>query len=117
MEPPAAHGTDSATESRFVTEADWIPGFWNYLLDLDLDRDDLIAELIQNDLDQDATQTVISFERDKLIGEGNGRPVERPKAGSGCGRSRVPATAFPPNGGGLASRITAPPSRSATRSV
>jgi len=59
---------------QFVTEADWIPGFWNYLLDLD--RDDLIAELVQNDLDQDATRTVISFERDHLICEGNGRPVE-----------------------------------------
>lgn len=61
-------------QGQFVTEADWIPGFWNYLLDLN--RDDLIAELIQNDLDQDATRTVISFERDHLICEGNGRPVE-----------------------------------------
>src|SRR5258708_31459219 len=60
-------------ESRFVTEADWIPGFWNYLLDLN--RDDLIAELIQNDLDQDATCTIISFEQDHLVCEGNGRPV------------------------------------------
>jgi len=68
---------DSGSESeigRFVTEADWIPGFWNYLLDLD--REDLIAELIQNDLDQDATRTVISFKRDHLICEGNGRPIE-----------------------------------------
>ncbi len=61
-------------EGKYVTEADWIPGFWNYLLDLD--RDDLIAELIQNDLDQDATRTVISFERDHLVCEGNGSPVE-----------------------------------------
>ena len=36
---------DSGTDTRFVTEADWIPGFWNYLLDLD--REDLVAELIQ----------------------------------------------------------------------
>ena len=64
----------SGSEPQFVTEADWISGFWNYLLDLD--RDDLVAELIQNDLDQDATRTVISFERDHLICEGNGRPVE-----------------------------------------
>lgn len=61
-------------DREFVTEADWIPGFWNYLLDLD--RDDLIAELIQNDLDQDATRTLISFEQDHLICEGNGKPVE-----------------------------------------
>lgn len=65
---------ETNTEPGFVTEADWIPGFWNYLLDLD--RDDLIAELIQNDLDQDATRTVISFEQGHLICEGNGRPVE-----------------------------------------
>ncbi|MGH6778731.1 MAG: HNH endonuclease [Bradyrhizobium sp.] len=64
----------NTNEGQFVTEADWIPGFWNYLLDLD--RDDLIAELVQNDLDQDATRTVISFERDHLICEGNGRAVE-----------------------------------------
>jgi hypothetical protein len=66
--------TPDTEEGQFVTEADWIPGFWNYLLDLDCD--DLIAELIQNDLDQDATGTVISFERDHLVCEGNGRPVE-----------------------------------------
>lgn len=65
---------DGRSATQFVTEADWIPGFWNYLLDLD--RDDLIAELIQNDLDQDATRTVICFESDHLVCEGNGRPVE-----------------------------------------
>lgn len=74
MDVHVAHDLDSETEPRFVTEADWIPGFWNYLLDLD--RDDLIAELIQNDLDQDATRTVISFEQGHLVCEGNGRPVE-----------------------------------------
>jgi hypothetical protein len=70
----ATNDLDSIDVGQFVTEADWIPGFWNYLLDLD--RDDLIAELIQNDLDQDATRTVISFERDHLVCEGNGKPVE-----------------------------------------
>jgi len=74
MDAPVAQEFDSDTDSQFVTEADWIPGFWNYLLDLD--REDLIAELIQNDLDQDATRTVISFEQDRLVCEGNGRPVE-----------------------------------------
>lgn len=65
---------DHGTDNQFVTEADWIPGFWNYLLDLD--REDLVAELIQNDLDQDATRTVISFEENRLVSEGNGKPVE-----------------------------------------
>ena len=73
MDSPEALDSDNA-EERFVTEADWIPGFWNYLLDLD--RDDLIAELIQNDLDQDATRTVITFEPDHVVCEGNGRQVE-----------------------------------------
>ena len=65
---------NSEVDGRFVTEADWIPSFWNYLLDLN--AEDLIAELIQNDLDQDATRTVVSFEEDRLICEGNGRPVD-----------------------------------------
>jgi hypothetical protein len=73
MDAPAALDRE-INESQFVTEADWIPGFWNYLLDLN--RDDLIAELIQNDLDQGATRTLISFEQDHLVCEGNGRPVD-----------------------------------------
>ena len=60
--------------AQFVTEFDSIPGFWNYLVGLD--SNDLIAELIQNDLDQGATRTAISFERKCLICEGNGEPVD-----------------------------------------
>ena len=58
---------------QYITKFDGIPGFWNYLADLN--QDDLIAELIQNDLDQGATQTIISFERKRLVCEGNGEPV------------------------------------------
>ena len=61
-------------DRRFVTEADWIPSFWNFLVGLN--RDDLIAELIQNDLDQAATRTIISFQKDQLVCEGNGNPVD-----------------------------------------
>ena len=61
-------------EVGLVTEFDQVPIFWNFLAGLD--RNDLIVELIQNDLDQDATRTVISFEQDRLVCEGNGRPVE-----------------------------------------
>jgi hypothetical protein len=64
--------TDEGTE--FVTEADWIPDFWNFLLGLD--RNDLIAELVQNDLDQQAVRTVISFEQACLICEGDGNPID-----------------------------------------
>ena len=60
---------------KFDSKVDWIPSFWNFLADLN--RDDLIAELIQNDLDQDATSTEISFEEDELICYGNGRPVDK----------------------------------------
>src|ERR1700722_3528665 len=62
-------------EQQFVSEADWIPDFWNFLLGLD--RDDLIAELVQNDMDQNATRTVVTFELDRLTSEGNGNPVDR----------------------------------------
>ena len=65
---------DRRAEPQYVTKFDAIPGFWNYLIGLD--RNDLIAELIQNDLDQGATLTVISFEQTRLICEGNGEPVD-----------------------------------------
>ena len=58
-----------------VTEFDAIPSFWQFLNGLDCN--DLVAELVQNDLDQDATQTVSYFEKNQLICEGNGRPVDR----------------------------------------
>ncbi len=60
---------NSPSDTGFVTEFDAIPGFWNYLVGLD--RKDLIAELIQNDLDQGATRTVISFEKTRLVCDGN----------------------------------------------
>ena len=74
MDSPLTYDIENETVSEFVTEADWIPSFWNFLLGLD--RNDLIAELIQNDLDQNATRTVISFEQDRLVCEGNGKPVD-----------------------------------------
>ena len=64
----------AAAGSEFVSEADWVPDFWNFLLGLD--PEDLIPELVQNDIDQDATRTIISFERNRLVCEGNGRPVD-----------------------------------------
>ena len=78
MSPDRSHaiGERSGQGNRpgLVTEADWVPSFWNFLLKLE--REDLIAELVQNDLDQGATRTVISFERDRLVCEGNGRSVD-----------------------------------------
>ena len=74
MDALVVNDLDRQSGTRFVTEFDAIPGFWNYLGSLD--RTDLIAELIQNDLDQDATRTVISFGRTCLVCSGNGKPVE-----------------------------------------
>lgn len=74
MQAPITPHTETDEGTEFVTEADWIPDFWNFLLGLD--RNDLIAELVQNDLDQQATRTVISFEQDHLVCEGNGKPVD-----------------------------------------
>ena len=74
MNAIVVHDLDLPRDPRFVTEFDAIPGFWDFLVGLD--RNDLIAELIQNDLDQGATRTVVSFERASLVCEGNGRPVD-----------------------------------------
>ena len=74
MNTTLIHESENENRVKFVTEADWIPIFWNFLLGLN--RDDLIAELIQNDLDQNATRTVISFEQGRLVCEGNGKPVD-----------------------------------------
>ena len=74
MDSSVVNDLEGPIDIQFVTEFDSIPGFWNYLAGLN--RDDLIAELIQNDLDQGATRTVILFERTCLVCDGNGRPVE-----------------------------------------
>ena len=74
MERISPQTVESEEATEYVTESDWIPDFWNFLLGLD--RYDLVAELIQNDLDQGATQTVITFEQHRIISEGNGLPVD-----------------------------------------
>lgn len=66
--------SDVTSQTDFVTEADWVPSFWQFLTSLD--KRDLIAELIQNDLDQGATRTVIAFGRDYLTSEGDGASVD-----------------------------------------
>ena len=74
MDAQVVDHPDRRVGTRFVTKFDAIPGFWNYLRGLDCN--DLIAELIQNDLDQGATRTAISFNRTSLVCEGNGEPVD-----------------------------------------
>ena len=74
MNAVVAQDQDIDSGISFVTKADWVPNFWNYLLNLDCN--DLVAELIQNDLDQGATRTVIAFEPDRIVCEGNGKSVD-----------------------------------------
>ena len=74
MNTQVAYDIENENGIKLVTEVDETPIIWNFLLGLD--RNDLIAELVQNDLDQDATRTVISFEQDRLVCEGNGKPVD-----------------------------------------
>jgi len=52
-----------------------VPQFWQYLGGLR--ADDLIAELIQNELDEDSSHTSITFDADRLTCQGNGYPVDK----------------------------------------
>ena len=59
---------------KYDTKFDAVPQFWQYLAGLN--SSDLITELIQNDLDALAKQTVIRFESDRLICQGDGEPID-----------------------------------------
>ena len=59
--------------SKYVQEADIAAQFWQFLNGLH--SDDLLIELIQNDLDANATCTSIAFMSDRLICQGDGEPV------------------------------------------
>ena len=58
---------------RFVQQFDHEPRFWQFLSGLEFD--DLTIELIQNDLDANATHTSITFLPDRLVCKGNGEPI------------------------------------------
>jgi len=58
----------------FVLQSDAVPETWQFLNGLR--RDDLIAELLQNELDAGSTCTRIRFDSDKLICDGNGDPID-----------------------------------------
>ncbi|MCY3912591.1 MAG: hypothetical protein OXG43_05005 [Chloroflexi bacterium] len=59
--------------SEYVQRFDAEPQFWQFLRGLR--SDDLIVELIQNDLDANASRTSIDFTSDRLICQGDGEPV------------------------------------------
>ena len=62
------------TTANYVQKFDSVPQFWQFLKGLR--TDDLLVELIQNDLDASAKHTMISFEPDRLVCQGDGDPVE-----------------------------------------
>jgi hypothetical protein len=62
------------SEGIYITRFDSEPEFWQYLNGLT--QEDLIAELIQNELDAEATHTRICFEADRFVCEGDGMPVD-----------------------------------------
>jgi hypothetical protein len=62
------------TSDPFVTQFDGVPEFWQFLSGLA--SEDLITELVQNDLDAQATCTRFSFQADRLICQGDGLAVD-----------------------------------------
>ena len=59
---------------EFVTRTDVVPELWQFILGLR--PDDLVAELIQNELDAGSTRTVLSFEAGRMTCSGNGEPID-----------------------------------------
>ena len=59
--------------SRFVQQFDSVPQFWQFIRGLRVD--DLLVELIQNELDANATRTSIAFMPDRLVCQGNGESI------------------------------------------
>lgn len=62
------------TRPNFVTKTDVVPELWQFINGLR--PDDLVAELIQNEIDAGSTHTIISFEPDRFTCTGNGAPVD-----------------------------------------
>lgn len=59
---------------EYIQQFDSVPEFWQYLQGLR--SDDLVAELIQNELDANASHTSIKFYADRMICQGGGDPVD-----------------------------------------
>ena len=66
-------GESHLSETRFVQQFDSVPQFWQFVRGLRFE--DLLVELIQNELDANASRTSISFMPDRLICQGDGDPV------------------------------------------
>ena len=62
-------------QPRFISQVD-VPALLTEFLQ-NIRTEEVVTELLQNELDQGATETTISFLRDRLVSEGNGRPVDK----------------------------------------
>src|SRR5687768_8121139 len=58
----------------YTARTDTLPEFFNFLAGLR--ADDLVAELVQNEIDAGSTETIISFEHNRLVCAGNGEHVD-----------------------------------------
>ena len=71
--PPGEISGLELTDTNYVQQFDSVPQFWQFLGGLRFA--DLIVELIQNELDANASRTSITFTHDRLVCEGDGEPV------------------------------------------
>ncbi|MER8434221.1 hypothetical protein [Mesorhizobium caraganae] len=67
-------GAHLTTQPEFETRTDVVPELWQFINGLR--SDDLVAELIQNEIDAGSTHTVLTFEEDRFLCSGNGNPVD-----------------------------------------
>jgi hypothetical protein len=61
--------------TEFITQFDAEPEFWQFLIGLKYE--DIITELIQNELDAEATHTRISFDLESFSCDGNGKSIDQ----------------------------------------
>ena len=61
--------------SSFVQQFDSVPQFWQFIRGLR--SDDLLVELIQNELDANASHTTIAFMPDRLVCHGDGDSISQ----------------------------------------
>ncbi len=74
---PPGDGPDTCPpveNDEFISQVDVAAVLGQFLNGLH--DDDILTELLQNELDQRSTRTIVSFEPDRLVVEGDGAPVD-----------------------------------------
>jgi hypothetical protein len=59
---------------QYDTLTDTVPELWQFIMGLR--SDDLVAEMIQNEIDAGSTETILSFEEQRMVCSGNGDPID-----------------------------------------